>query len=480
MDHYIVRVKSQDTKSITSSVYEFDKSLQRSLNVIKKELSKSTQDLIIEYDKVMARQSISKAARRIHVQALLNLSRLLQKEWSEMSKKDVDDVVFKIMDTYADERGQETWSSFDLKKVLKIFVRWMKFGSRDFKEVGDPIETKHVKLRPVRDSLSREDLITESDLTRLLYACGENARDRAFIDCHLEAGTRPGEILNLQLKHVKFDKYGAILKVDGKTGTRNVRLIKSVPNLANWCNVHPFKDNQEAPLWILIKKEKFGNPLTYAAAAKMLKIRCEKAGITKRVNLKIFRHSEATTTAKFLTEAQLRKRHGWSASSRMPARYVHMVDADVEKAIFEHHGIKPREEEEANRPQKCNVCAMYNSPESTICTKCGKPLDLEAAIVEEEQMQLEKDEQKMKMEEMDVKLMELQHEVSILRRGAKSDDKVIKMANTILYKNQDKIPGLDMKPTDMKYFLKDKKIEKNYNKIFEIDTHVQSDRTRSD
>jgi hypothetical protein len=69
----------------------------------------------------MARQSISKATRRIHVQALLNLSRLLQKEWSEISKKDVDDVVFKIMDTYADERGQETWSSFDLKKVLKIF-----------------------------------------------------------------------------------------------------------------------------------------------------------------------------------------------------------------------------------------------------------------------------------------------------------------------------------------------------------------------
>ena len=382
MDHYIVRHKHAE-KTTMSSIYEFDKNLQRSFNVIKKELPKQTQDLIIEYDKVMARQSISKAARRIHVQALLNLSRLLQKDWRDVTKNDIDDVVFKIMDTYADQRGQETWSSFDLKKVLKMFFRWLKLGSRDFKEVGDPIETKHVKLRPVRDSLTREDLITESDLTRLLHACGENARDRAFIDCHNEAGTRPGEILNLQLKHVVFDEYGAILKVDGKTGSRNVRLIKSVPNLANWCNVHPFKDNPEAPLWIMVKKEKFGQPLTYAAATKMLKIRCEKAEITKRVNLNIFRHSEVTNSAKFMTEAQLRKRHGWSSISRMPARYVHMVDADVEKAIFEHYGIKGKKQEEAPQVQKCNVCDMYNSSEANICSKCGKPLDLKSALAKE-------------------------------------------------------------------------------------------------
>lgn len=466
-----MRQKHSETKNITSEIYGFDKSLERSFNVIKKELPKETQDLIIEYDKVMARQSISKAARRIHVQALLNLSRLLQKDWRDVSKKDIEDIVFKIMETYADERGQETWSSFDLKKVLKIFVRWIKLGSRDHKEVGDPEETKHVKLKPVRDTLSREDLITESDLRRLLFACGENARDRAFIDCHLEAGTRPGEILNLQLKHVKFDKYGAILKVDGKTGTRNVRLIKSVPNLANWCNVHPFKDNPEAPLWIMIKTEKFGKPLTYAAASKMVKIRCEKAGITKRMNLKIFRHSEATNTAKFLTEAQLRKRHGWSSISRMPARYVHMVDADVENAIFEHHGIKEKETEEESKIQKCQICSMYNSAESSLCGKCGKPLDLRIAIAEEELMQNEKENQRKRMEEMELNLLQMREEIKVLRRSQKSDEKTIRMANTILYKNQDKILDLELKPRDSDYLLRDKQIEKNYNKIFEIDSH---------
>ena len=219
----------------------------------------------------------------------------------------------------------------------------------------------------------------------------------------------------------------------------------------------------------MIKKEKFGRPLTYAGASKMLKVRCEKAGITKRVNLKIFRHSEATNTAKFLTEAQLRKRHGWSSISRMPARYVHMVDADVEKAIFEQYGIKEKEEEKTNQPQKCNVCDMYNSSEATICSKCGKPLDLETALAEEETSQKEKEEQRQKMEEMELNLLQLREEIMVLRKNQKSDDKVIRMANTILYKNQDKIPNLSLNSPDSKYTVDDKEIEKNYNQMYDID-----------
>jgi len=59
-----------------------------------------------EYDKSMTILSISKAARRIHAQALLNLSRMTKKDWKDVTKKDVDDLVFRIMDSYADERGQ--------------------------------------------------------------------------------------------------------------------------------------------------------------------------------------------------------------------------------------------------------------------------------------------------------------------------------------------------------------------------------------
>jgi len=77
-----------------------------------------------------------------------------------------------------------------------------------------------------------------------------------------------------------------------------------------------------------------------------------------------------------------------------------------------------------------------------------------------------------KMEDMELDILQLRDEVGILRRSQKSDDKVIRIANTILYKNQDKIPELEMKPADPKYFVKDKTIEKNYSRIYDIDLNA--------
>lgn len=358
---------------------------------IQRELSPENVKLIRKYDQTMTNLSIAIATRQKHLRTLLNLTRFLGKNWTDATKDDIDELVYKIMDRYSDETGKETNYSYDHKKILKIFFRWVKLDSREFKEVGDPPETKHVKMRKVRDKIAREDLLVESDLTRLLHVCGENQRDRAFIDCHFEGGTRPGEILNLQIKHVKFDKYGAILHVDGKTGARTVRLVKSTPNLASWISIHPLKDNPEAPLWVMVNKTSYGQAMTYPAASAMIRRRARMAHLSKRIHLNLFRHSEATESAKFMTEAQLRKRHGWSSESRMPARYVHLVNSDVDDAIFEHLGIKKVDERQAKVPIICHICEMPNSSESTICSKCGKALDLKTALEFEEKDREEKE-----------------------------------------------------------------------------------------
>ena len=69
----------------------------------------------------------------------------------------------------------------------------------------------------------------------------------------------------------------------------------------------------------------------------------------------------------------------------MPENYVHLVNADVDEAYLNHLGIKPKEDEKANVPKICHICKMPNSPESEICNKCGKPLDLKKAIYLEEE-----------------------------------------------------------------------------------------------
>ncbi len=371
-------------------IHNYDKRIKQVLVLLEKDsdISKESLTLIKEYHRAMITETLAKATINKHLQTLGNLCRMIDVEWNDATKSDIDALTAGIIEKYADDSGQETHTSRDHKKILKIFFRWFKLGSRSFTIVGNPPEIRDVVLKNVKEHIIREDLITEDDINRLLHACEENQRDRAFLHTHYEAGTRPSEILNLKLKHLKFDNHGAILHVDGKTGPRTIRLIKSVPTLSSWYNSHPNRNDPEAPLWINLGNSKEQH-LTYAGACRMLARRVSKANITKRINLNLFRHSEATDTAQFMTDAQMRKRHGWTEYSKMPGRYVHMTNQDVEDAIFDHYGIKTKKDVDHKLPIICNICEMANSFDSKICSKCGKPLDLETAIQEEEKSQSE-------------------------------------------------------------------------------------------
>ncbi|MCA9827088.1 MAG: tyrosine-type recombinase/integrase, partial [Nitrosopumilus sp.] len=328
---------------------------------------------------------LKKSTRAKQIAILVDITIRIGKNWTDVIKTDIDKLIRNVLDEFGDSLGGESETTRDYKKSLKPFFRWIKLGSRDYREVGDPPELKSIRLKQVKDKIIREQLLTEDDHRKLLQACADNARDQAFLDTHYEAGTRPGEILNLKIKHVKFDDKGAVIHVDGKTGPRPIRLVTSVPNLAKWMNVHPFKDDSEHPLWILFDEDNYGNQMTYSAAVAMLQRRIRKAKIRKKINLKLFRHSAATRLSKYLPESTMRLRHGWTRNSTMPARYVHLNNSDVDDAILKMHGLNDKKENPAsNLPRICSICKTSNAYDSEICDQCGKPLDLKKALELEE------------------------------------------------------------------------------------------------
>lgn len=396
-------------KSKGWDIHDYNRRLYLIHEKAKEELSKRNLTLIQDYDKSMVRTPLAKATRAKHLSSIITITRMINKDWKDVLRADIDDVVFKIMDTYSDEKGQESNTSYDMKKILRIFYRWVKTGDRIKKPYEiDPYEIQGITLRTVKDKIAREDLLDDDDLDKLLRACGENERDRAFIDVHTEAGTRPGETLSLRIKDVKIDEHGALINVIGKTYARPVRLIRSVPNLLAYLRNHPFKNEPDAPLWILIDPDDYGKPMTYYATRAMLQRRVNNAKMTKKVYLNLFRHSEATKTANFMTEAQMRKRHGWTASSKMPARYVHLVNSDVENAIFEHYGITKKNDAKPDAPIKCQFCDMFNPHDSNICSKCAKPLDLKASIELDEKNHQQIDLQNEKIETLEKSLKKFQ------------------------------------------------------------------------
>lgn len=371
-----------------SDLYDYDKTISRLLNRLKAECSKSNYDLIADYDRLMVSLSMSKANRVKHLSMFSNLNKFYNnQDWKTITKQDVTNIVAEINTKYS-ESGQETNTTWDHKKVLKIFVRWVKTGSRDYKEVGNPEEIKWLKLKKVKDKIARESLVTEDDRTRLLFAT-KNPRDRALIDVQCEAGTRAGELLTLKIKHLVFDDYGAIIKVDGKTGSRPVRLVKSVPSLLKWYYAHPFRLDSDAPLWCGLSKQNYGTQLTYQSTRQIIKRICVKANLGKRIYLTLFRHSEATSAATFMTEAQMKLRHGWTKESKMPARYVHLLQSDVEAAILDHFGIEVKEKQKPKQNQICPACKFINTPDIEYCENCSKALTLEAATKADQQKNIE-------------------------------------------------------------------------------------------
>ena len=371
---------------VRADIHDMDKRIQRKLRHVQNELSPDNVKLIENYLNAIKLDACGKVVQDKHLQCILKMTPVLGKNWRDATKKDIERVVLWIIDKYIDVKGLETHASSDYKKVLKIFFRWIKTGSRKKDpNVLDPIEIRNITIKRVKNRLSREDLISEDDRTKLLHACSDNLRDAAFIDTNIDAGDRPGEHITLQIKHIGQDKNGYFLKVDGKTNARPIRLIKSTPKLAAWLNVHPFRNIPNAPLWPNLSGHNYGDQLTYKAIREMLRKRAKTAGINKRFYMYLNRHSEITNTANFLTEGQLRKRHGWTPGSKSPEIYTHLTQGDVDDAMLNHYGIKKTNEDTENHPPKiCSICDMPNEFNTQSCSKCGKYLTIEAAIIAEE------------------------------------------------------------------------------------------------
>ncbi len=185
----------------------------------------------------------------------------------------------------------------------------------------------------------------------------------------------------MKLKHVSFDKYGAVLRVTGKTGDRRIRLVASTLTLQAWINEHPMKNDPESYLWCKIPTRynpKFKNDyLSYGFICRLLNELAEKANIKKAVNPHSFRHSRATFMASHLKEPAMREFFGWGKDSEMPATYVHLSGRDVDEAVLSMYGVA--EAKKASEPiirvWSCPRCQEVNEPAAKFCKKCGLPVD---------------------------------------------------------------------------------------------------------
>ncbi|MFW6196779.1 MAG: tyrosine-type recombinase/integrase [Thermoplasmatota archaeon] len=362
---------------------DFDKKVKGLENAIQntEDISQKNKKLILDFKRDLSLDGMSKAWQQNILSRLKIMAQEADFHFDEATEDDLKDLIEIIQQRDIAER-----TLVDYKKVLKRFYKWLNGGEHPQKVswVTTTDKTKNHTLP--------EDVLTEEDIRKLLENC-KTARDKALISLLWETGARIGELIDLKVEDLRDYDHGYQIVIDGKTGSRRLPLISSVPHLRNWLNNHPDPENG-SPLWAKIRGKNAGERVGYRYILKMLKETKKRAGLEKPLNPHHFRHSRATYLASKFKEAQMCEWFGWVQGSDVPGKYVHMSGRDIDDSYERLHGIQKEEktEESDMAPIECPRCREMNDPEASFCYQCGQALSTEAAQdIEKEQEEISKD-----------------------------------------------------------------------------------------
>ena len=228
-----------------------------------------------------------------------------------------------------------------------------------------------------------EDILTEDDILKLLDAT-QNLRDKAIISLLFDSGARIAELLGIRIKDIDLSSEPAHVRVDGKTGPRVIPLMFSAPYLGSYLETLKSKKPTDF-IWIGLGTWSNSNMRPdYGAVRMMLQRLAKKATINKRVNPHSFRHARATNYANKLTEQQLKRFFGWTGGSAMAATYVHLSGKDIDGAVLEANGEAPKAIATPKlKNQNCRRCKQANGVSNSYCSRCGAPLDINVAMMQQ-------------------------------------------------------------------------------------------------
>ncbi|MBU2476691.1 tyrosine-type recombinase/integrase [Candidatus Micrarchaeota archaeon] len=388
------------------------------LNELKtdKSVPDSNKKLIISFFNEKVAKGVKPSGLCYYIKILLRVSRTINKPFEKITKDELinffvnlkpEPILFKTKYSnyyrQIDEYSQTTLQLY--KSSTKTFWHWMMKGKKIKRdEKGFPLTVswisfsdKNVKKKFKQDVLSREEV-------NKMIKLASNPRDKALIAVLFETGMRVGELLGMKINEIEEMEGYAQTVIDGKTGSREVVFVKSLPFLQDWLNW--IKENQEIIsdkakpfVWISfpkvgIKRRHFlkgGKVIDLDAINAMIKHTAQKAGITKRVWTHGFRHSSATDFARQgYNETEMRLKFGWTEKSDIPSNYTHYKFNDLKNKML-HKSGKAVEVECADGnilfTKECPFCSHENPSGSKYCGKCSRPLNIET-IKQQEKSQI--------------------------------------------------------------------------------------------
>ena len=223
------------------------------------------------------------------------------------------------------------------RMYLLRFFKWLYYPETEPSKRPRPAVIENIlQLKRKEQSIYKPtDLWTSEDNLLFLKYC-PSERMRCFHSISCDTGCRPHELLKLRVKDIAFKTAGnkqyAEVLVNGKTGSRHIPLIYSIPYLKDYLgHEHPQPGNPNSIL-ICGNRKSFARPLDTQVIHKIYwglknevftklltnpNVTLEEKQKIRELLMKpwnpyIIRHSALTEKSKILKEHVLRQHAGWS------------------------------------------------------------------------------------------------------------------------------------------------------------------------
>ena len=369
--------------------------------------SENNTPVIIEYIAAMKIEiNLSDNYRKDLIEFICRFSKFNNnKPFKELIRTDV----IRFLDTLRKTETQDPlhkWiGTYNLYRIhLLRFFKWLYSPNiePDRRQKPPVIDNIPQLRRKERSIYKPSDLWTQKDDLLFLKYC-PSKRDKCYHVVSRDLSCRPHEILKLKIRDISFKSIGssqyAEVVVNGKTGTRPIPLINSIPYLKDYLDYeHPMPRNPNSPL-ICGTGRGLGRHIKPTRIYRIYEdykilifpkllespnvLPEDKHGITELLkkpwNPYIRRHSALTEKARILKEPILKMHAGWSPRSQMHLKYEHWFGNESNESILEAYGLIDHGiQVDQLRPKQCPNCSQPNKPDSKFCSKCRMVLTYDA------------------------------------------------------------------------------------------------------
>lgn len=315
-----------------------EKTLEKAISNFKKrsDIPKENIEAVLRFMDFLQTSGIGINRRLKYLRSLTTLSLMLDKPFEDGERPDFE----KLLAATAKKYKRNTCRGFAIE--LRRFISWLHgLGPKDH----HPSVSWIVAGKKEDRQIESDDLVDDAKLERLVEI-SPNPRDKAIWRVLNATGLRASELLGLRIKDFHIQEGVYCVAVNG-TKTANAKRIvpiidgKTIQAVRQWIAVHPFKDAENAPLWV----DNRGKALEYAALMRGLEKRATKLGL-KKLTPHVFRHSWGTRNSdnNGLTHTQLCRAGGWSLNAGIPKTYLHSDEKELIKAFAR---MRPNGEENA-------------------------------------------------------------------------------------------------------------------------------------